>query len=414
PGLPAAEMASAASLFRVMLLLVPLVSAAEVLRAYLNACHSFGAPAAMNVIMNGLAAALVFAASGHRIFMVAWAYAIGATAQLLFMLVSAYRRRFRFHPCILWQEPELRAVGRLCVRPLTGAGLNPLARVGEQLFVSFLPPGSITILNYAYRLISAIGGTVLFRSVMVVMLPPLTEASTRGDQRGVLGTLRAGVRIMLLLSVPLTLFGVLLAQPAALVVFHRGNFSRDSAVLLGLTLSVYCASLIGAGLQRSLLAPFYATKDMRTPLRNSMYGVVANMALLPALVLPFAHNQRAALFGVAIAFSISQYVNVAHAWYQARRRFGDPFESMSRSLIRLAVGSAEAAVLIIGSSRILGLGRQLPRLTLLAHACAVGLLGLAGLLLVLVLLPDTPGRPVLRPLAADRPKHLLTARKSVI
>jgi len=59
PGLSADHAVLAASLARVMFLLIPLVSLAEVLRALLNARAAFAVPAGMNVVMNGFAAALV-------------------------------------------------------------------------------------------------------------------------------------------------------------------------------------------------------------------------------------------------------------------------------------------------------------------------------------------------------------------
>src|SRR5207237_893106 len=128
-------------------------------------------------------------------------------------------------------DPEIKMVGKLCVRPLLAACLNPVARLGEQLFLSYLPPGSITVSNYGYRLVSAIGGSVFFRSVIVALLPRLTEASAREEKQEVERTTRLGVMLMLALSVPLTAFLAVLAKPAALFVFRRGNFSRSEAAL---------------------------------------------------------------------------------------------------------------------------------------------------------------------------------------
>src|SRR5256885_29629 len=181
PGLGSDEAHLAASVARVMFLLVPLVGLAEVFRALLNSRSAFTVPAGMNVVMNGVAAAAVAVFAGVDIHVVAWAYVAGAAAQLALVAGMAWRRGFRFVPRFDLGDPDLREVGKLSLLPLAGAGLNPAARVCEQLVVSFLPPGSITILNYGYRLISAIGGSVFFRSVMVTLLPRLTRASAQGD-----------------------------------------------------------------------------------------------------------------------------------------------------------------------------------------------------------------------------------------
>src|SRR5205085_7571427 len=134
------------------------------------------------------------------------AYALVAGAQALFMVVTSARRGFHFRPSFDWKHPQVVATGRLSVRPLASASLNPAARIGEQLFTSFLPPGSITVINYGYRLISAIGGSVFFRSVMVAPVPRRPEATANGNE-GQIGRITAqGLTLLLFLSLPLTAF----------------------------------------------------------------------------------------------------------------------------------------------------------------------------------------------------------------
>lgn len=388
PGLPGYEITAAASLARILFWIVPLVAGAEVFRARLNAQGRFGIPAGMNVVMNGLAAAVIIIFAHGHIRVAAWAYFMGAAAQFGFMLVATMVAGFRPQPTLALRDPELTRVAKLSTRPLAAAGLNPLARVVEQLFVSFLPPGSITILNYANRLISAIGGTVLFRSVMVVLLPRLALAWEGDDREAVRYWTRSGVRLMLTISLPLTALMIVLGRPASLVVFHRGNFSHNDAATLGVVLAVYATSLVGQALQRSLLAPFYARLDMKPPFRNAIYGVLANLLLLPPLVLPAAHHERSAMIGVAIAFSLAQYVNVLHAWWHLGPLIG---EDGRRSLMlparpqltRIIVATLGSTGVMVAGYALLQLGHPWGRWVLLARTTVVGAAGVItyGLLL---------------------------------
>jgi len=347
PGLTPEATATATALARILFLLVPLVALAEVFRALLNALRSFVAPALMHVVLNGVAAAIVVGTEGG-IERVAWAYVAGAVAQLAFLFVVALRRGYRVVPGASLRDPEVTAAARLSVRPLVGAGLNPLARVGEQAIISFLPPGAISIMNYGYRLISAIGGSVLFRSVVVVILPRLTRATTEGHHDEIRQLTRLGVQIMLVVSVPLTAMMAVLASPAVLVVFRRGNFSEADAALLGTVLAVYAASLVGSAVQRALLAPFYARLDTKTPLRNTVYGVAANLALVPVFLLALG-DRPFAVVGVAAAYSIAQYVNVAHAWFRLRRDAGIHLTGVGATALKLlAAGAVMALVLVAG------------------------------------------------------------------
>jgi putative peptidoglycan lipid II flippase len=381
PGLAPREIATATEVARIMFLLVPLIGLAELMRALLNARYRFVAPAAMNVVMNGLAATLILLFAHRNLQRVAWAYVIGAVAQLVFMLGIAYREQFRYRIGLDLHDPDVVEMGKLAVRPIVAAGLNPLESVVEQSFASFLPPGSITIVNYAYRLISALGGTVFFRSVMVALIPRLTEATTKKNEHQISHITVLGVQIMLVLSMPLTVFVVVLSHPTIRVLFSRGRFSPHDAALLAVVLSVYASSLIGAGVQRALLAPFFARLDTRVPLRNSLYGNIANVAMLPTVLL-FRGSDKAVMC-IAVAFSITQYINVAHAWFRLRKIIDRPLAGLAPWLLRVTAATLVQAGVLVGLYRVIGLGGRPGRFVLLgkiAVASVGGLLAFAGAL----------------------------------
>jgi murein biosynthesis integral membrane protein MurJ len=377
PGLPGPEATLAASIARTMFLIVPLIAIAETLRGLLNALYSFGPPAAMNVAMNLTAALLVLTVASGHIHVVAWAYVAGALAQLIYMAITAARQGFRLRPHGRLRSPEVVAVGRLSVRPAAASALNPLARVGEQLIASFLPPGSITILTYANRLISAIGGGFFFRPVVVALMPRLAEADTDGSGERRSALTRTGLRIMLAVSVPLTAAMAILARPAVQVLFRRGNFSRSATTLLGITLAVYAASLIGSAVQRVLLAPFFAALDTRTPLRNTIYGVVANLVFIPPLVFAFGIHEERAAIGVAIAYSLAQYVNVGHAWYRLRASFGVALNGVGSFGVRLGIASAGAAAVMVVVGAVVDLLARGSRLEVIVRMAVVTAAGAA-------------------------------------
>jgi len=378
PGVGPIEAAQAASATRIVFLVVPLVAAAEVLRAFLNARSAFIAPAAMNVVMNGVAAGLIVFGPGRGVSSIAWAYVAGASAQLLYMSVVAARRGLRPAVSGMWNV-ETAAVGRLTVRPLVGASLNPLVRVVEQIAVSYLPTGSITVLNYGYRLISAIGGSVFFRSVIVTLVPRMTRAAAHEDQTEFNDTVRLGTRVMLALSIPLSAFMAVLAAPTIVVLFHRGNFSRADTTLLGLVLGVYSLSLVGSAVQRALLAPFFARLDTKTPLRNTIYGTVANIVLIP---IAYLFSDSHAVLGIALAYGLAQYVNVAHAWYRLHRTSTVRFDGLWSFAGRLVLASGAGAAVMLACRVTLLSGHQ-DRISLFARLVLVFAIGAATISLLL-------------------------------
>jgi peptidoglycan biosynthesis protein MviN/MurJ (putative lipid II flippase) len=350
-----------------------------VFRSFLNARFSFIAPALMHAVMNGVALAVILVADGG-VGVVAWAFVSGSLAQLIFVVMMSVIRGLRPVSNIDVRDGQVRTAARLTVRPMVGATLNPLVRIGEQLVVSYLPTGSITIVNYGYRLISAIGGSVLFRSVIAILLPRLSSAHADHRPAEFQRITRMGIKIMLAIAMPLTPIMVVLAVPATVALFGRGSFSHDDAVLLGVVLAVYSASLVGSGVQRAMLAPFFARLDTRTPLRNTAYGAISNLILVPLCVLPFGGSDQAVI-GVAVAYSLAQYVNVAHAAYRLRSS-GVRLSGIWSTVWRLALASAVAGAALIGISRSLDLDAPLDRWVLLARTSLAAVVGAAAFALV--------------------------------
>ncbi|MEA2643687.1 MAG: putative peptidoglycan lipid flippase [Chloroflexota bacterium] len=376
PGLPSSEATLAAELIPVTFAMVPLVTSSEVLRALLNARFSFVVPAATNLALSGTAAAVILL-TRHHPQAIAWAYLAGAAVQLTFIGAFALRNGFRYRPSLRLRDHHFQSVVRLSVRPIVAGGLNPLTRIAEQVLLSYLPTGSITIVAYGYRLISAVGGTIFFRSVMVTLLPRLSAAESKPAE---LNRLTAqGLRIMVGLSVPLTALIGILATPMALVVFQRGRFTSANAILLGTLISVYAFSLVGSGVQRALLAPFFALLDTKTPLKNTIYGVIANLVLLPIAVGGIAVAGGAPVLGVGVAYSLSQYVNVAHAAYRVRSIAGSPWRGLGPFGLKIVVASGLSALVMLPMELWLGLDRPQARLVELSGLVAVGLAGLAVL-----------------------------------
>ena len=379
PGLPAATAAHAVGLLRTLAILVPLLAVAEVLRAVLNARRSFAAPAGMNLLMNLVVVGVILGTAHQDVRRLAHAFVLGALVKVAYLAVLAHRRGFSFRPT--FRSTDAVSALRLCVKPAGAAGLSPVARIAEQALASFLPAGSISILNYAHRLVWAIGGTVFFRSIVSTIVPRVTEHSVRGRRTEVLRETAAGARLIIAVTVPLTMLMVTMGEPFIVATFTRGNFDEAGARLLGLVLAVLAVALLGEALQRVLMVPFYARLDMGTPFRNAAYGVSSNLVLIAGV---FALRQRpvTALVSLAVAFTLSEYVGPVHAWLRIRASVGPlPISILRRLLAHLpavAVGSAVCVSLRV----ILGLDAPMPRVDLLALTSLVSASGLAAYCLV--------------------------------
>jgi SAM-dependent methyltransferase len=215
----------------------------------------------------------------------------------------------------------------------------------------------------------------------VSLLPRLTKSWARGDREAFERITRRGIGIMLAISIPLTVFIAVLAGPATQVLFHRGNFSRADAALLGLVIAVYSASLVGAGLQRVLLGTFLARLETKVLLRNTLYGSIAELALIMPLVTMFGRYAPHAVLAVPIAYAGAQMVNVGHAWARMRADLGISLKGLRHLWLRLAVASVAAAVAMVGIKDWFDISGSTSRL----HEALVGaVVGIGGAIVLLV------------------------------
>ena len=373
PGFDGEQLSLASDLLKVMVWIIPLTAGSEVLRAWLNARHLFVVPAAMTVVLNAVAAGII-AGVGGEISILPVAYLVGSAVQFVCMLVFAAFRGLRLATPTTSDE-ESKKLLRLTARPSVSASLNPATRAIETAVASFLPPGSATVLHYAHRLVHAIGGTVLFRSVMVALLPRMTRAYVNDDQEEVGRFSQLGARLMIAVSLPVTAFGVALAVPAASAVFGVGRFSPENARLLGVVIAVLSLSFLWSALQRAYLSSFYAVRNTRQPLNNTIVGSAANVVLMPLFVLPLAGSGNAVV-GLAAAYVVAQVIQAWHARRALRRSRLISIEINRRQLARSVVASALGGLAAYGTWLVHG--SVLPDSRMVVEVLALALAGVVG------------------------------------
>ena len=335
PGLSVATQQLAAELARIAFLMVPMIASSEVLRAYRHARRTHGMASALHSLSGiTIVTVLLVSLPNVTVRVAVWAYVAGALVQLVGAWLMARTSGFSFVRGSIMSR-ETRAIGAMAMRPLGASGIQLGMRLIEQMVASFLAPGSITILTYANRLASAVGGTLFFRPITTAFLVPMSLLHASGDVTGIRGLLRRGLRLMLGISASLTVLVVVAGTPFVAGMFAMGDLSADQAWLVGIAVATYALSFPFAALQRMLLGVSFAGLDTRAYLRNTIFGAVANVALLFAMY--FFWQPRLEILIVPIAYGMAQAVNVWHAAVVVRHDVGPPFAGVSRGGLRFAV-----------------------------------------------------------------------------
>ncbi len=376
PGLGPETHDLAASLSRIAFLMIPPAAMSQVLRAYRHAARRHGLASALQAVLGLTIVTVLLVAPGEvEVGLVVWAYLLGSGLQLLVALFLARSQGFRFR----WQfraDSDVRALGGRSLRPLAASGIQLGTRIAEQMVASFLAPGSITILTYANRLISAIGGTLFFKPIVTAFLVPMSKLQALRDEKGVRALLRDGFRLLLFVSTSLALLVAIAAPPFVSGLFALGDLSADQAAILGIVVAVYSASLPTAGTQRILLAVTFARLDTSPYLRNTVYGALANLAFLAVFAALWEWPLKILI--VPIAYGLAQIVNTWHAFHVAKRQVGTGvgyMDGMKRPFVAIAI-SGLTMILTLGFAQRVW---SLSPLALIATGLATAGFGMATL-----------------------------------
>lgn len=253
-------MASGVAVTLVQRLLVPLVLVAclwplvQALKALMNVQRRYLLANSDWLIMSAVAfVALMAGRPSLGIEALAWGQLAGVVVYLMLCVRPVPARRM--NPVSF---PEVIGVTwrLLCLSPLsaTSAAIGSVPMLVARILMAKLGPGSVSALSYAFRIRSSLE-RLLFAPMGAAALAEASKlASDRLERSGVVAQ---SVALTLFVTVPVVV--LLLSGPAQLMgmVYARGAFSSEDALLASSLLPWYglglAVSVLGRGLQMLLL-----------------------------------------------------------------------------------------------------------------------------------------------------------------
>lgn len=282
----------------------------------LNTWRRFAVPAATPVLLNvcmiaaaGLGAPWFGRHGIEPIYAMAAGVIAGGVLQLAIQVPVLARLRLLPRVGVTWSrlrtawaDPGTRHVARQMMPALLGVGVAQISLLVNTQIASWLPTGSVTWLTYADRLME-FPTAMLGVALGVVLMPQLAGARASNDAERYSAMLDWGLRLVVLLAVPSSVALLLFAKPLVATVFHYGAFKDGDVSQVALALAGYGVGLLGLVAIKVLASGFYASQDIRTPVRIAVVVLITTQ-LLNLVFVPWLKHA-----GLALSIALGALMN---------------------------------------------------------------------------------------------------------
>jgi putative peptidoglycan lipid II flippase len=246
---------------------------------------------------------------------------------------------------LAWADSGTRNIARLMVPALLGVSVAQISLLINTQIASHLTPGSVSWLTYADRLME-FPTAMLGVAIGVVLMPQLAAAKAADDAEKYSAMLDWGLRIVVLLAVPSAVALLTFAQPLVATLYHYGAFTDRDVQQTTTALMGYGAGLVGLVAIKVLAPGFYASQDIRTPVKIAVVVLVITQLLNLALVPYFQHA------GLALAIGIGALINALWLLLGLRKRGSyRPAPGWGVFALQVLAASALLAVFLLWSAQ---------------------------------------------------------------
>jgi putative peptidoglycan lipid II flippase len=360
-------------LLRFLMPILLLQGVVILLGAVLNAYGRFAAPALAPVTITLSTIGFLLFARSWGIYALGWATIVGYVLNLLVLIVSYLRLGLRFRLAFEWRHPGIRRMAALAAPALIAALLVNGNNLIDQFMASLLPPGSLSSLGYAVKLVDT-PSQFFYTALATALLPVFSLQVARREFAVLSATFRQVVIFSAILLLPAgALLGVL-ARPVVEVFYKHGNFSAHATDVVSAAVMFLAPGIFLVTYSFVNGRMYNALQDNRT-LRNV---AVLSLALNAALDYALMH-----IWGVAgIAFSTTlTYVVVLLVLIALLNK---QLPGLNLPQLGLSFGKAALAAALMWLA-LAALG-GLPVLAKMTPLLQIGVLGTIGVVCYLALL----------------------------
>jgi putative peptidoglycan lipid II flippase len=336
-----------ATLTMVMMPFLVFISLAAVVMGMLNTKGRFFVPAMassffnLGSIVGGVSMAWLLPRYGYpAIVGMAIGTLVGGILQLGVQLPALFKTGFRFFPHLDLKDPGLHSILRLMIPATIGLSATQINIFVNTSFAASCAEGSVSWLNYAFRLVQLPIG-IFGVAFSIAVMPVMARHAAKKDVPAMRDTLVSSLTMVFCLTIPATAGLVLLAEPIIRLIFERGAFTAFDTVATAQTLTLYAIGLFAYSANKILVPVFYALDDTRYPVMASFLAVLANIVIINLTITVFQHK------AIALSTSCTMFLNFLFLSAVLYRKMdGYPLRALFRGVSKILIATSCMSLLL--------------------------------------------------------------------
>lgn len=323
------------------------ISIVSLMSGILNTFNKFLAVSVTPVVLNTVIIifAIIFRKSNEAGMATALSYGVfvAGAAQLIWMLFFTLKEKIFLYPTFPKITPTAKNFFSKFSNSFLASGIMQINSIIDSIVATLIPSG-VSILYYGDR-VAQFPLSLIGTAIGISILPLLSKTlSKRGDKKEAQNIQEDSIFLACFLGIPSAVGLFTLAYPIIEVLFQRGQFTAENTIQVANVLKIYSVALPFFILSKILQTIFYAKKDTKTPMKNSLYCLIINIVFSFSLVFFIGAN------GIAIATTISAVFASVSLFYKLLKEGTFEFSNVLQvKLLKIIYTSIIMAIFIVCS-----------------------------------------------------------------
>lgn len=292
------------TLTRILLLLIIMMPLSTILSCRLNAHRRFVLPALGKSFNFGfLIVSLFTLKNSFDIFCLPAGLIVGNLFFILSLLFLFYKASLGYLPSFDIRHPVLKETGILLLPLVAATMVNYVNIFIERSIATTFSEGSISALNYAFKIVNIPLSLFILGGITVVM-PIFSKYAAEQDLKNMGELTFKALSFISFFIMPIITGIVIFRDPIVRLLFERGQFSTQSSGITSIAVFFYVFGLFGLAYVTVMSRVFYAMKDITTLSIIGISIIVVNIILILSL------SNALGFIGIPLTFSITSTVHM--------------------------------------------------------------------------------------------------------